>query len=215
LADPDFSPKTLFDFGSGIGTTMWAANDSWPCSIGEHFNIDYNKDLNNLAHLLLKCGDDRQPPIYNNVLYREFLPVGNHIQYDLIVSAFSLKELPSFQSRVQVLENLWHKTQDTLVIVEHGNRAGFSVIMEARNLILKLGGYDPTAIYSSKENPETQLVEEVLQNQCHIVAPVITNSKIFLVNLQVLTIFVFATSVRITSRAQGWLRKRMISATFE
>lgn len=151
---------------------MWAANESWPRSISEHFNVDCNKDLNNLSNLLLKSGDDNQPTIYNNVLYREFLPVGNHIQYDLIVSAFSLKELPNFQSRVHVIENLWQKTQDTLVIVEHGNMAGFQAIMEARNLILKMSGYDPTAIYSPRNDVGTQVGEEVQLNACHIVAPV-------------------------------------------
>jgi ribosomal protein RSM22 (predicted rRNA methylase) len=29
-ARPDFSPKTLLDIGSGPGTALWAATDSWP-----------------------------------------------------------------------------------------------------------------------------------------------------------------------------------------
>ena len=62
-----------------------------------------------------------------------------------MVSAFSLLDIPDAKNRVHVIENLWHKTQDLLVIVEHGSRAGFAAVLEARNLILQLSGHNITA----------------------------------------------------------------------
>lgn len=49
------------------------------------------------------------------------------ITYDLVVCAYSLLELPSFQSRLQTLVNLWNKTEKYLVVVEQGTNTGFKV----------------------------------------------------------------------------------------
>lgn len=59
------------------------------------------------------------------------------VMYDLVVSAYSLLELPSFSARIQTILNLWNKTQNYLVIVENGTNAGFKVINEIRDYIFK------------------------------------------------------------------------------
>jgi len=46
------------------------------------------------------------------------------------VSSYSLMELPSFKARLQVIDILWKKTKDYLVIVESGTNAGFKVSAE-------------------------------------------------------------------------------------
>jgi hypothetical protein len=51
------------------------------------------------------------------------------------MSAHSLFELPTASERRKVIKNLWKKTNDFLVIVEHGTTAGFKVILEARHVI--------------------------------------------------------------------------------
>lgn len=73
-SDPTFSPKTILDFGSGVGATMYAANETWPASINEHFNCDSCKSMNDVSRLLLQGGDERQPLLYPGVFYRQFLP---------------------------------------------------------------------------------------------------------------------------------------------
>ncbi|XP_076350430.1 ribosome assembly protein METTL17, mitochondrial-like [Tachypleus tridentatus] len=63
--DPEFKPKTVFDFGSGVGSTMWAANSAWGESIGEYFCVDVSSNMNNLAHLLVQ-GKFDSVVCYNN-----------------------------------------------------------------------------------------------------------------------------------------------------
>jgi ribosomal protein RSM22 (predicted rRNA methylase) len=173
LTDPSFKPKTLFDFGSGIGSTIFAANESWPHSISEHFNVDISKDMNNLSQFILRGGDDNMPMLYNGVYHREYLPLSSHIKYDLVVSAHSLMELPSRAARVQVIESLWNKTADLLVIAETGSRQGFHVVLEARNLILEMSGYDVTKSYYNRPVGETAVENYDINNapKCHILAP--------------------------------------------
>lgn len=90
---------------------MYAANEAWPQIITENFNVDLSEPFNEIARLLLQGGDEKQPQLYNNVFFRQFLPVTHTVKYDLVVSAFSLLELPSYKSRINVIENLWQKTQ--------------------------------------------------------------------------------------------------------
>ena len=93
----------------------------------------------------------------------------------MVVSAFTLMELPNQRSRVQVVENLWNKTQDLLVLVERGSPHGFATILEARNLILTLNGYDVTKSYYN-DPAEAAVVNFDPDNlpSVHIVAPVST-----------------------------------------
>ena len=140
--DPNFSPKTLFDFGSGLGTTMHVANEIWPRKINEHMNVDLSKPMIDLCDFILRNGDESRPQQYPGVYYREYLPLSSTIKYDLVVSAFSLLELPSRKARIEAIEALWQKTSDVLIIVESGSRPGFSCVLEARNLILQDAGYD-------------------------------------------------------------------------
>ncbi|XP_059807576.1 methyltransferase-like protein 17, mitochondrial isoform X2 [Hypanus sabinus] len=59
------------------------------------------------------------------------------VKFDLVVSAYSLSELPTCADRCRVLETLWRKTQGFLVLIENGTRDGHQILMEARNLVLK------------------------------------------------------------------------------
>lgn len=71
---PDWKPRSFFDFGSGCGTGSWAAADRWADSLFEYFCVDASRDMNDLAELLLRGGDDQRPPRLRNVNYRQFLP---------------------------------------------------------------------------------------------------------------------------------------------
>lgn len=60
------------------------------------------------------------------------------MKYDLVVCAHSLLEIPSAELRLQTVHSLWKKSQGYLVLVEHGSRAAYEVIIEARDFLLSL-----------------------------------------------------------------------------
>ena len=52
----------------------------------------------------------------------------------MVVSAYSLIELPNTKTRLDTVMKLWQKTKHYLVIVEHGTNAGFNVSLLQQNL---------------------------------------------------------------------------------
>ncbi|CAG9761629.1 unnamed protein product [Ceutorhynchus assimilis] len=135
--DTDFTPRSLFDFGSGIGTVTWAANSYWKKHIYEYYNVDSSAEMNDLAQILLQGGTGTGNSMIKGTFYRQFLPASN-VEYDLVTSAYSLMELPSLTSRLETVLNLWNKTKNYLVIVEHGTNAGYKVVNEVRDFILQI-----------------------------------------------------------------------------
>ncbi|XP_076241411.1 ribosome assembly protein METTL17, mitochondrial [Calliopsis andreniformis] len=132
--DNNFVPKTLFDFGSGVGTVMWAASQFWFKSLREYVCIDISSNMNELSEYLAKRAN---PQISTNqIFYKQFLPASSTPTYDIVVSAYSLMELPNQKSRMEVIAKLWYKTEHYLIIVEQGTRAGFDLVNEARDFVL-------------------------------------------------------------------------------
>lgn len=145
LRDPDFKPRSLFDFGSGVGLGTWAAISFWQKYIYEYFNVDISRDMNDLAQILLKNGSSTGNSDIQGAFYRQFFPASRN-SYDLVISSYSLFELPSVQSRIETILKLWNKTENYLIIVEQGTHAGFQIVNELRDFILQLnngnsGGY--------------------------------------------------------------------------
>ncbi|XP_034938143.1 methyltransferase-like protein 17, mitochondrial isoform X2 [Chelonus insularis] len=131
--DPSFIPKTLFDFGSGVGSVSWVAMTLWPKSIKEYLGIEISEPMMKLAQKIINMSDT---PI-QNVFFKQYFPVASP-SYDLIVSAFSLLELPTRRNRMETVLNLWRKTARYLVIVEEGTTAGFAIINEVREFFLRV-----------------------------------------------------------------------------
>ncbi|XP_019484337.1 PREDICTED: methyltransferase-like protein 17, mitochondrial isoform X2 [Hipposideros armiger] len=134
---PEFQPQTLMDFGSGTGSVTWAAHSIWGQSIREYMCVDSSVAMLDLAEKLLKGGSESGEPYVPGVFYRQFLPVSPKVQFNVVVSAFSLSELPSKAERAEVVQTLWRKTSDFLILVENGTKAGHGLLMEARDLVLK------------------------------------------------------------------------------
>lgn len=166
--DPEFRPKSVLDFGSGLGTTIWAVNETWPNEVSEFMNVDISKEQQNLCEYLLRGGKDFGETI-QGVFHRQYLPSSNRVRYDMVVVAFSLLELPNRELRAQTIENLWNKTNDLLVIVERGNKGGFSTVNEARNFVLDLSGHDVTK--KVHLTSETRPMMRHHQLDAHVVAP--------------------------------------------
>ncbi|CAH6779003.1 Mettl17 [Phodopus roborovskii] len=134
---PEFQPQTLMDFGSGTGSVAWAAHSTWGQSLREYVCVDSSAAMLGLAEKLLKGGSESGEPCIPGVFFRQYLPVSPKVQFDVVVSAFALSELPSKADRVEVVQNLWRKTSHFLVLVENGTKAGHRLLMDARNLVLQ------------------------------------------------------------------------------
>lgn len=113
--DVDFRPKNVFDFGSGVGSTIWAVDATWKNTVDEYYCVDTCKSMNDLLNLLIHNGDINGPKLFTaNVYTRQFLPATADRQYDIVVSAFSLMEIPSYEERLRTVVNLWEKTKKYL-----------------------------------------------------------------------------------------------------
>lgn len=137
LKDPTFDPTTLFDFGSGVASGYWATKEVWQKELKEVYNVDSNLEMNELACNLLKLAKQQFSP-ETGVYFRQYFPVSVDRTYDIVLSAFTLLELPSFKDRMEIVAQLWSKTEKYLVLIEDGNSAGYQAIMEARNLVTHL-----------------------------------------------------------------------------
>ncbi|KAF0767688.1 methyltransferase-like protein 17, mitochondrial [Aphis craccivora] len=143
--DPNFAPESLFDFGSGIGTVTLNAKDFWGKSLKEYYCVDTSSTMNDLAKLILQEGNPNNEDILpKGLFYRQFLPASPKLKFDLVVSAYTMFELPDIKTRFETLLNLWNKTKKYIVLVEMGTRAGFNLINEARDLLLEISSQNST-----------------------------------------------------------------------
>ncbi|KAM6918547.1 ribosome assembly protein METTL17, mitochondrial isoform 2-T2 [Xenentodon cancila] len=137
MRDSSFAPQTLLDFGSGLGTVAWASHSCWGDSLKEMVCVDSSGPMNVLAERLLKGDNEQGEPHIRHVYFRQFLPVSPKVQFDLVVSAFTLLELHSIKDREDAVVTLWRKTSSYLVLVENGTKEGHQILMEARDTLLK------------------------------------------------------------------------------
>lgn len=137
IRDPSFAPHSLLDFGSGLGTAVWASHSCWGDTLKEMVCVDSSGPMNVLAERLLNDDGEKTQTHIKHVHFRQFLPVSPQVQFDLVVGAFSLSELASKQEREETLVTLWRKTSSYLVLVENGTKEGHQILMEARETVLK------------------------------------------------------------------------------
>ncbi|XP_053348170.1 methyltransferase-like protein 17, mitochondrial [Clarias gariepinus] len=135
--DSSFAPRSLLDFGSGLGSALWAAHTHWGDSLMEYVCVDASAAMNSLAERLLTGDSEGAEPLIKHVYFRQFLPVSPKVQSDLVVAAFSLSELPNQEVREETLLTLWRKTHSYLVLVENGTKEGHQLLMDARDILLK------------------------------------------------------------------------------
>ncbi|XP_021469443.2 methyltransferase-like protein 17, mitochondrial isoform X2 [Oncorhynchus mykiss] len=135
--DPSFSPHSLLDFGSGLGTAVWASHSFWGDTLKEMVCVDNSGAMNTIADRLLRGSSEKDEPVIKQVYFRQFLPVSPKVQFDLVVGAFSLSELASQKEREDAILTLWRKTSSYLVLVENGTKEGHQILMDARDILLK------------------------------------------------------------------------------
>uniref|UniRef100_A0A4W4FS46 Methyltransferase like 17 n=1 Tax=Electrophorus electricus TaxID=8005 RepID=A0A4W4FS46_ELEEL len=136
--DLAFTPYSLLDFGSGLGTALWASHTLWGVSLKEYVCVDSCGAMNTLAEQLLTGGIEAGEPLIKHVYFRQFFPVSPKVQADLVVAAFSLSEMATQHDRQETVLTLWRKTSSYLVLVENGTKEGHQILMEARDVLLKV-----------------------------------------------------------------------------
>ncbi|KAF0982477.1 hypothetical protein FDP41_011407 [Naegleria fowleri] len=133
---PDFEPKTMLDFGTGPGTTIWAAMEAFG-SIKEVMAVEPSTAMMDVATRLFDYMEEKP-----QITWRRFLNENSSKQYDLVVASFVLNELANAQERERIVKALWKATSGLLVIVEPGTPVGFSFIREARSTVLSQKNHD-------------------------------------------------------------------------
>lgn len=79
--DPEFKPRSFFDFGAGIGTGTWAASENWKNTLYEYFLVDESRDMNDLSELILRDGNENKSMSLKSVFFRQFLPASDEVNY--------------------------------------------------------------------------------------------------------------------------------------
>lgn len=138
LRDPDFVPKEILDFNSGTAVAFWAADQFFnlPDDFGFHCIYPSNFMLD-MTKLCLQGGQEGNEMVDGrNFFMKRFLPGPGQGGFGIVVSSFGLLEESSYELRLELLDNLWSRTSDYLVLIEIGNKHGFRAITEARNYLL-------------------------------------------------------------------------------
>ncbi|CAB5374075.1 unnamed protein product [Rhizophagus irregularis] len=165
---PDFSPQSVMDFGTGPGTAIWVSHNIWDKHVPNFLGIDISESMLRTAEKLLSFQpkEDR----IKNIEFKRYLSYEPHqLKHDLVISAFTLNELPNDNIRETVLESLWNRTNDLLVLIENGTPAGFKIIAEARKRILNINKQN-NEVESTIDNLEDE-IKSITKHGAHVVAP--------------------------------------------
>lgn len=163
-----YKPRTLFDFGSGVGTSVWAVKEVFG-EMSEAFCVDSSKDMTDLAMALLMKGHAPKglPAGYT---FRLHTPRDDKLTYDLVTCSHSLLHINTQLERINIVDNLWRKTSTNggfLILVESGTNAGFQVLQEARHYLSQIAidnkekpNSDESKFINFSDSTESSLLEE-------------------------------------------------------
>ena len=149
-----YQPTSIMDFGTGPGTALWAAYDTWG---GEGWSrvtgIDVSQAMLDIAAKSL-FNPETGTSVFPNakLAFSQYVPQllfqnpkkpskdlpHAHEQYDIVVMNQVLGEFTDEASRKLAIETLWKLAKDFLIISERGNPTGFNLVLDARNYILNI-----------------------------------------------------------------------------
>ncbi|KAJ2388923.1 37S ribosomal protein S22 [Coemansia sp. RSA 2559] len=148
---PGFAPQSVLDFGAGPAPVLWAAQEIWP-RFGRYLGVDVSEDMLQSAEALLtSVPHDLRAKEIEFERYLAPLPTDapdgsssapdgspSKGTFDLVVSAFTLSDLPTDAIRKSTVETLWQRTRDTLVLIDRGSPDSSRMISEARAQLIEL-----------------------------------------------------------------------------
>lgn len=133
---PGEAPRSLLDVGAGPGTAMWAAQAVWP-SLERAQLLERDQRMIALGERLVAHA---RPPALRQARWQQadLLSSWEADRHDLVIAAYLLNELPE-ERRGTIIDTLWSKATNALVLVEPGTPAGFAIIRQARQQLLAAG----------------------------------------------------------------------------
>jgi len=134
---PHFAPQTLLDVGAGPGTASWAAAEAF-LTLASFALLDANPALRALALEFAK-GNSRFNATSHQLGSARTLLEGAG-EADLVIASYLIGELGETESR-DLVDTMWSRTHDTLVIIEPGTRAGYARIIAARAQLMAAGAH--------------------------------------------------------------------------
>jgi ribosomal protein RSM22 (predicted rRNA methylase) len=118
------------------------AHNQWGDHISEYQCIDTSQKMNEVASSLLRGKQDTEeewdesPPHIRNVYFKQFMPMSDKVCYDVVVSAYTLEDIPTLKLRRDMIKAMWKKASTFLVIIESGTPAGFNNVLLSRETAL-------------------------------------------------------------------------------
>jgi ribosomal protein RSM22 (predicted rRNA methylase) len=134
---PDFAPHTLLDIGAGPGTASWAAMEAFS-SLTSFALADDNESLRTLALDLMRGSVRLGGVDYRKGDARDLVTAAEPA--DLVIASYMIGELDE-RERTELAALAWHKTRDTLLIVEPGTPAGYQRIVALRAQLIDAGAH--------------------------------------------------------------------------
>lgn len=131
---PNWSPKSMLDFGCGPGAGVWAARETWADTLFDIVVVEPSRSMMQVAeHLLADT-----PGVMYRKSWEEVVRFHRGKKYDLVVAHYTLGQLQSDLERERVLVELWDAVAPggMLLISEHGDRWGFHVVRRSRDSLL-------------------------------------------------------------------------------
>ncbi len=134
---PDLTVETLLDLGAGPGSALWAAHSIFP-SLAKATLVEPDARMVTIARQLLA----RSALKALETSWAQRLDPDANVSLepsDLVVTGYLLTELTA-SARVAAVTSAWHACRGAMVVVTPGSTRGFTIMLEARDQLLSLGG---------------------------------------------------------------------------
>ncbi|CAI5437646.1 unnamed protein product [Caenorhabditis angaria] len=168
--DSDFVPQSVLDFGCGSASAYWAVTSKWPdAKIHDFTMVDSSDSMTRFAIDTIMNHNNPEDVSFTqkNILFRRSLTTSKSTNYDLVIAHRVLCEIGSSESRLEIIEQLWKKTNKYLILVESSQSAAFAAILEAREFLLKAGNcvdFERLLGELQEKNELSQDVIEIVRN---------------------------------------------------
>lgn len=165
LRMPDFKPTSVLDYGAGLGSSIWAAHDTYG-SLTKLAAVEPNTIMRKLGKFLTN-------QLKTEIIWVESLTMipGTGIdrgKFDLIYLSYVLQELPTSKLRLMVLDTLWNRLSNdgVLVVIEPGSPKGFRFIHDLRKWVINKSRADANIIAPCPHHLECPLASKS-DTWCH------------------------------------------------
>ncbi len=163
---PNFKPKSVLDFGAGLGSAVWATFHTYEGMITKYAAVEPNRDMRRLGKFLTST-------INTDILWVESITMipGAGIErgkFDIIFLSHVLQEISTSKLRLMILETLWNRLSNDgiLIIVEPGSPKGFRFITDIRKWVIEKGREDANIVAPCPHHFDCPLAKKA-STWCH------------------------------------------------